>query len=281
MTIPVNARDESLGWHHWLALLVVLLAALGARLWQLDRRGAWDDELFSMELSTGRRLIHQDLPRDQIVTHAPDLTGFAAAPPWTAVFPAMADDTHPPLHPLLLRFWREVFGESDVAGRSFSVVVSIIGVLLLFDVVRHGNDVWAALAAAGLMALASPQIAYAQETRDYALLIALVLGCCAIVVRMERFGATGWRCAILGVLLLLTMLCVPLLTAGEAARGPAAVAVSRRSMRARENKLPQCLRRFPAATAAGSHSPAVRLPHFIWRSGARCCGGSGRISRRT
>jgi uncharacterized membrane protein len=198
--------SHKLGWQHWFALALIVVISIAARVWQIDRRGAWDDELFSMELSTGRRLTHQEVPTDRIVREAPNLTGLAGAPSWWHVFSAMRDDTHPPLHALVLRFWREIFGESDVAGRSLSIVFSVVGVIVLFDTVRQVNEIWTAVCAAGLMAVAGPQIYYAQETRDYAMVVALVLACCDIVTRIETRGASGRRCAIFGLLLLLTML---------------------------------------------------------------------------
>src|SRR5688572_246444 len=93
-----------------LVLIIVLAAAL--RAWDSSRHPLWVDELYSMETSAGHGFAaHWNLPRN-VDGPAPDLIGLRAARPWWTVPAVMGNDTHPPLYFVLLRAWREVFGDS-------------------------------------------------------------------------------------------------------------------------------------------------------------------------
>jgi hypothetical protein len=108
---------------------------------------------------------------------------------------------------MVLNLWRRAFGDGDVSARLCSVAFSLIAIVLLYDVARllHGSRavaLWAAL----LMALAGSQIQYAQEARNYSMLLALTLAACDALVRIEKDGTNAWRTAALGASLLAMML---------------------------------------------------------------------------
>ena len=90
------------------------------------------------------------------------------------------------------RVWRDIFGSSDFTLRAFSVLASVLGIVLLYDVARSLHGTPMALWAASIMAVAGPQIQFAQEGRGYAMLAALCMGACAALARIERHG-TSWR----------------------------------------------------------------------------------------
>jgi uncharacterized membrane protein len=104
-----------------------------------------------------------------------------------------APDVHPPLFQICLRIWRDalgpIFGEGDAFIRSLAV---IFGRRLRCDDVRCGPPCFMACApalwAALIMALATPQLHWAQDARPYTLLFTLLLGAIDAVVRLERFG---------------------------------------------------------------------------------------------
>jgi mannosyltransferase len=82
-------------------------------------------------------------------------------------------DIHPPLYYWLLHGWMRLFGESEIAVRSISVVA---GVLLVAVVYRLGTrlfDRWVGLLAAFIAAVSPFQVYYAQEARMYVLLALL------------------------------------------------------------------------------------------------------------
>src|ERR1700722_7031884 len=93
---------------------------------------------------------------------------------------------------MLLRGWRDLFGESDAAARSLSVAASLAAIILLFDLARTLAGPATALWACAIMAVAQPQITFAQEARDYVLWSALGLGACAAAARLSVRGP-GWR----------------------------------------------------------------------------------------
>jgi uncharacterized membrane protein len=177
------------GHRVWFSLAIILVGAAGLRIHGIADSSFWLDEFCSVETSTGRGLMHVSLPRNAILADPPPLTTLAGGGPWWSIWTSMSLDNHPPLYFILLRFWRDAFGESDAAARGLSVVASLAAIVFVFDAVRTGweSDA-AALWAAVLMAVAMPQIHFAQEVRGYALLSALAAAACAALVRCDRWG---------------------------------------------------------------------------------------------
>jgi uncharacterized membrane protein len=93
----------------------------------------------------------------------------------------------------------DAFGDSDFTIRFLSLVFSLLAIVFFFDAVRHAHNERIALAACLIMALATPQIRYTQEARQYTMGMMLeLIGLCAII-RMERFGVTRARLWALGI----------------------------------------------------------------------------------
>jgi hypothetical protein len=216
----VAARERS---RRLLVLGLILAVALGLRLYRIGDSGFWLDEFCSVECSTGVGLLHAGLPRNVVLTSPPLLTTLASARPWWTIWSSLNRDNHPPLYFILLRWWRDIFGESDAAARGMSVVPSLVGILLFYDAVRMGFSaknrdssefsgardeliqsrpgfsgagfsseavaLWAAL----LMAVAMPEIHYGQEARAYSLWTGFGMGACAAMVRIEKLGLTRRR----------------------------------------------------------------------------------------
>jgi len=125
----------------------VLLLAFALRVWRLDAQSIWYDEGLSLFLAR-------------------------QAPAQTVALSAATD--HPPLHTLLLNGWLRVAGDSDFAARYLSVFFGVLAVVLTYAVGAR-IDRRAGLIGAGLLALSPLAVYYSQETRGYALLLALVL----------------------------------------------------------------------------------------------------------
>lgn len=95
---------------------------------------------------------------------------------------ALRHDGHPALYYLLLGWWIDIVGDSDVAVRSLSAVFSLLAVWVLYRVSRrHGSTT----AQATLLVTATSPflIRYATEARMYALLALL---CCVGWLCVER-----------------------------------------------------------------------------------------------
>jgi uncharacterized membrane protein len=191
------ASPDSTRANHWfdkkaravLALVILLLAAV-VRIPNLGSAPYVLDELWTAELASGRGSPHLHLPAN-VALKPPEFFALASAPPWWSVWTHM-ECTHPPLYFLLLRLWEQIWGDSDFAGRMLSVLASIAALAFFYDVVRFLNGDRVALWAAALMALAQPQIAYARQTRNYALLVLVAMIAVNALVRIERLGFT-WR----------------------------------------------------------------------------------------
>jgi dolichyl-phosphate-mannose-protein mannosyltransferase len=168
----------------WKALVLLAIVAGGSmlRVHDLGADSLWLDEFFALENSTGRGFEHWRLPLGQVIEKPPPLTSLEGAPPVWAIWRSLRGDTHPPLHFMLLRFWRDLFGEGDVAARSLSLLFGVLSLPLLFVLARRllGEvpGLWATL----LMAVAPVHVRYAQEARNYTMALCLVLIAALVIV---------------------------------------------------------------------------------------------------
>lgn len=133
-------------WH--LALMALVILAFALRAVSLERQSLWYDEGVSAYLTT--------LPWDALTR-------------WTA------DDIQPPLYYYLLKLWCAAAGRSEGALRWPSVFFSTLTVPLAAVLGRRLFSRRAGLIAGLLFALSPLYIWYAQEARNYAMLMFLTL----------------------------------------------------------------------------------------------------------
>ena len=131
-----------------LALWALLAVALCLRLWRLSTLGFDEDELATIHFA------HQPLRQ---VLFGP---GF---------------DNHPPLYYGLMHVWLAVAGESEIALRLPSVLLSVLGVWLAFAVGRKLLNDMAGWSGAIGLALLPTYIYEAQDGRMYDLMIVIAL----------------------------------------------------------------------------------------------------------
>ena len=195
---------------------MILLLALLVRVHDLTRHSIWLDEFLAILHSAGQgdaffSLAHGartggaegSLATSGARTPPPDLVGRHDRAPYPQIWRGMLGDVHPPLYQVMLRVWRDalnpLFGDGDAMIRSLGVLLGVAGIAMLWDVVRllHGPApaMWAAL----IMALAMPQIQFAQDARPYTLLTLFALGAIDAVIRLERFGPGMARAVALGI----------------------------------------------------------------------------------
>src|SRR5690606_1131241 len=144
----------------FVALVAVLLLGWALRLHALDARSLWADEGWTLVLTEGPGL--DDVTR------------------------TMAADQHPPLFFVAFRVWRTLTGESELALRYFSVLISVVGVAAIYPLGRGLFSPLTGLLAALLLALADLPIDLAQEVRHYGLMATLAIVSSVYYVRVWR-----------------------------------------------------------------------------------------------
>jgi uncharacterized membrane protein len=177
-----------------LILLTILLVGAALRLYRLNAQSFWVDEFATAHLAVGNGYAVHRLPRNVIIEQPPDLFDLATARPLHRLWYSEVEGHIPPLHLVLTRLWGELFGLGQTSLRTMALLFSLAAIGVLFVVVRDltgrtAPALWAAL----LMALAGPQIQYAQEARNYSLLLLEGLGAAAALVRIERHGPSRLR----------------------------------------------------------------------------------------
>lgn len=197
-TGPKSAQPVKFGamLSHWPLLLILALAA-ALRIYGLDARTLWTDELFSLQSSAARGFWVEDLPRGAVMDPAPRPTSLAQAGPLWAIYPTQNTDTNPPLYYMCLRLWREAFGDSTSALRSLSVVATLFTVIAMYAAGLSMGGRKVAVIAGLLCALSATQVLYAHEVRGYAMACAFVAVAAAALLRIERDGATPVRLSLL------------------------------------------------------------------------------------
>lgn len=141
-----------LRWNRATLTLAAVAAVAGVALRLVAPSPLWLDEALSVNIA--------ELDFDQMVE-------------------ALRHDGHPALYYLLLGWWIDAFGDSDLAVRSLSGVFSLLSIWVLYRIARRAGATAAQVTL--LLAATSPYlIRYATEARMYALLVLL---CCV-----------GWLC---------------------------------------------------------------------------------------
>ena len=189
---PTLARPRSARWRPGAALVLtgIVLVGLALRGYRLSARSVWFDEAFSW------RLIQ--FPLGEMVART-------------------ARDNHPPLYFLLLKAWSGLFGSSELALRSLSVLfggLTILG-MYLFTVEAFGRGRRAdadqerqphprtlGLLIAALVALTAFQVRWSWEVRMYSLGTALAAFSSWAMFRCLRPTARRRDALLYGVLLL-------------------------------------------------------------------------------
>lgn len=131
---------------HWIALALVLMLAIGLRIYRLDAQSFWNDE------GNSARIAERSIP---------------------LILEGAAGDIHPPGYYLLLTGWRAIFGQSEAALRALSVVFGVFTAVLSYGIGVRLFGHWEGLLAAFLFAVNPFQVYYAQEARMYVMLAAL------------------------------------------------------------------------------------------------------------
>lgn len=116
-----------------------------------------------------------------------------------------AADVHPPLYYWLLKLWSLLFGNSELALRSMSVLFGCITIVIGYLLIRKLFNQKAAMFAMLFMILSPMFIRYSQEMRMYTMVAAIALAATyALIIAVDSKKKMPW--IIYGILLGLGML---------------------------------------------------------------------------
>lgn len=145
--------------------IIVLLAAFALRSYSLDGRSLWFDE--AMEYWVASAAIPELLP---------------------TVKAALQD---PPLYSILLHFWLNV-SHTEFAIRYLSLIISMAGMLGVIVLTQLYFGRWSGLVAGVLVAVAIPDIRFAQEAGQYALMSSVLAWNLVFLARLTKDGKWQW-----------------------------------------------------------------------------------------
>lgn len=104
------------------------------------------------------------------------------------IFNYTASDVHPPLYYWLLKIWSSLFGTSDFAYRSLSVVFGCATIVLLFLLLRHFFKNRTSLFVALIVAMSPMLVRYGVEARMYTMITTIGLAATLVLVNILKKG---------------------------------------------------------------------------------------------
>lgn len=135
-----KAIASSRGW--WTALALIMMLGALLRVIGIDHNSFWYDEAYTAHVcQSGAVSMHHKM-----------------------------DNGNPPLHFVLLAQWAALFGDSEAAYRSFSVVFGVLTLLFIGLLGRRAFTPVVGLTAATLLAISPTGIELSNEARTYAML---------------------------------------------------------------------------------------------------------------
>jgi len=194
--------QQSFRYWRGFGLFIGVLLALGLffRIVGIDKKIYQHDEVMTSLRIAG---FQAGEVREQLVARQEigirDLQAYQRVSAEKGVFATLlslaADDPkHPPLYYVLARLWVYLFGDSAVAIRSLSVVLSLLALVCLYWLCQElFTSACAAWMAVALVAISPFHILYAQEARQYSLwMLTVVLSSAALLRALRRRTWRAW-----------------------------------------------------------------------------------------
>ncbi|BAH74912.1 glycosyltransferase family 39 protein [Solidesulfovibrio magneticus] len=147
------------------SIVCITFVALALRVYHLDNSSLWWDEIIAINSS--------GFPAESILQ-------------WT-----LFHEVHPPLFYFLLK-GASLFGNSEIAFRSISVFAGIVGVVLMFFLVRRMFGVRMALLAAVALSVFPYHILLSRTPRPYALMVDFEIICMLFIVNYIKSDKVFW-----------------------------------------------------------------------------------------
>ncbi|WP_019498073.1 glycosyltransferase family 39 protein [Pseudanabaena sp. PCC 6802] len=195
MQFPHQERGRGKITH--LLLLIVLIGAIvigvGFRLYPLDRKLYWHDEVYTSLRAagyTGLEMGQQIFSNQNVQPN--ELLKFQRIKPGsdfgdTIASLAKEDPQHPPLYYLMSRAWMQVFGSDIAMMRLLAVLISLLSLPLIYSLALElFSSRPIALTSVALLALSPFDVLFAQIARQYSLLTVTTIASSLCLLRAMR-----------------------------------------------------------------------------------------------
>lgn len=176
--------------------LVVLAVLIGTilRFSGIESKSLWGDEIISLAFATGHSWYPSQEKAEAVYNAEYYRASLSLAPMYFSqrLVELLRTDSQPPLYYFFLNLWLHLFGTSESALRSLSVIASVVSIPVLYTLGCHLSSVRVGVYSALIFSVAPFQLAFAQYNRPYALLGFFALLSTLAAVRLYR-GEGGCR----------------------------------------------------------------------------------------
>ncbi|MBS1493914.1 MAG: glycosyltransferase family 39 protein [Bacteroidetes bacterium] len=167
-------------YYYYIALGLIFVLALSLRLYKIEQKNMWFDEVYSWNLSL-------DTPKDIIATASGDI--------------------HPPLFYITLKGWTNIFSDSVFSMRMLSTLLSMLSMFFLFKICKEIKITEKRILLILILYAVSPlNIYYSQEVRMQSLNLFLTISSTFFFIRFlnSRKNVYGFFWSICAALSLYT-----------------------------------------------------------------------------
>lgn len=188
--MPAQISNLSHQRQHILALAMVLLLGLALRLWHLDAKPLWLDEVLSALFTMGRS--YRDVPLDQFfpLTQLEQVFTVQPGVSWGEITQRLATESvHPPIFFCLLYSWMNWLRPAEhwiFALRLLPALFGVGAIAAIYWLNRVAFSPRIGLLAAVLMAVSPFAVYLSQEARHYTLPMLLITLALAALVQMQQ-----------------------------------------------------------------------------------------------
>jgi uncharacterized membrane protein len=180
-------------------LLAVIILGVAFRLFHLDYKLYWHDEVYTTLRSAGYSslAVGQEIFSDRLFS-AQELLQYQTIKPnstaWdTVISLAREDPQHPPLYFLINRLWMELFGSSIGAMRLLPALIGIAGLPLMYLLAQSlFHCQLCAWLATAFFAISPFDVLFAQIARQYSLLTVCTLASCLLLLKAMAQSRNRW-----------------------------------------------------------------------------------------
>jgi uncharacterized membrane protein len=214
----MSTRSLKSGRQLFLALLLMItLIGAAARLYRLEEKSLWSDEVATIATSLGNSIDPQAYRLRGVAFDPPQpvparvyeekATRSHGAGNFARTAEVLKANVHPPLFFWLMNLWIHAFGSGPGTLRLPAAIFGILAIPLLGWLALKILDLNGATAetpqmqwrrygfsllAAAFMALSAYQVDHAQDARQYTFLVVLALLAVGLAARLVRHSGQGW-----------------------------------------------------------------------------------------